>query len=890
MSPATAGQPALGALGLASPVARFLHTAPAGLILCAGVEVVRSRTFAVQTCFLVVASLIPVAPSAAYEIEPLCSYPEDSRWDLAFTPNPAPAPEVPMCAPRSGPRFEEGLDDRDARRALARARNLASQGRQGEAVLALRIVSTKFPRLADYVALEEGEYRMADGADPLACAAFERASESPHRDLAVRAKVRHTACLLGLGDRRGDRELEALIQAYPELPQREELELLQAQAFELRGEPQAAAARYRAIDLMSPGAPRAERARAALERLRREGVEIRELTLAQQADRTERLTRGGYHEMARPELARLRAMDLPRPIAQQLARSAARIARVEGRFTDAEQLLREAVGLPTDNPQASRALEARASNLARAARETEALEAELRRLRRGPISRQPTGRVLAVLKMAARGGLQEHVDDMLRELARRNRVPPNAIFDAAIIAAGTGDDALVEPLFASLLSQSRYRVPALYHHARTLERLGRISEARRQYAEVIAEDSTQLPYYALWARQRLRETRTVQTGPGSTLAAWIPGRLACSVGPYTPQPVELTGKMGRSHPLDDATCTMPNAASPATTSEAMEAITAALDPGLAVDPPRVAPARPPVELTAAEIEAQLAPLADAHGEAFPWLLRALDLVRLGELRAATDELHATYIAYREAGRSGTLRAGFVAVLRGAAPARDTVSRTIWRARRGLPSEARAVLARLSAALGDPGLAIRWNGNFDVTGLRPRAYEDIVVDAAARHGVEPELLLAVMRVESIYNPRIISYAGAIGLMQIMPRTGRLIANRLERDDFTVDRLLEPEVNIEFAAWYLASLIERWDGRIPLALASYNGGPHNVRRWLHDHATSMPLDAFLERIPFSQTHRYVRRVLTHYEAYRAQDDRQFVQLDVALPTARPDSTAF
>ncbi len=178
----------------------------------------------------------------------------------------------------------------------------------------------------------------------------------------------------------------------------------------------------------------------------------------------------------------------------------------------------------------------------------------------------------------------------------------------------------------------------------------------------------------------------------------------------------------------------------------------------------------------------------------------------------------------------------------------------------------------------------------MAGPRPRAYAELVEAAARRHGVEPELLFAVMRVESVYNPRIISYAGAIGLMQIMPRTGRLIAHSLGREDFTVDQLLEPEVNIDFAAWYLASLIRRFDGRLPLAIASYNGGPHNVRRWMRDHSESMPLDAFLERIPFSQTHRYVRRVLTHYAAYRAQRGLAVAELDVELPDATPDPLAF
>ncbi len=294
-------------------------------------------------------------------------------------------------------------------------------------------------------------------------------------------------------------------------------------------------------------------------------------------------------------------------------------------------------------------------------------------------------------------------------------------------------------------------------------------------------------------------------------------------------------------------------------------------------------------LSREEIVQLLAPLAEERGEAFPWLRRALDLVRLGEMRAATDELHETYAAWRDARGSGSLRAGLVAVMRGNAPPHHRVSMPTWRERRGLPASATATLARVCAALGDHGLAIRFGG-FDVAGPRPRAYADIVEAAAHRYDIEPELLFAVMRVESVYNPRIISYAGAIGLMQIMPRTGRLIAHRLGRDDFTVDQLLKPEVNIEFAAWYLSSLIERFDGRLPLAIASYNGGPHNVRRWMRDCADTMPLDAFLERIPFDQTHRYVRRVLTHYAAYRAQRGRPLVRLDVHLPEVEPDPLAF
>jgi soluble lytic murein transglycosylase len=129
-----------------------------------------------------------------------------------------------------------------------------------------------------------------------------------------------------------------------------------------------------------------------------------------------------------------------------------------------------------------------------------------------------------------------------------------------------------------------------------------------------------------------------------------------------------------------------------------------------------------------------------------------------------------------------------------------------------------------------------------------------------------------------------------LMQIMPHTGMRIARALGNTDFNPRELLEPSTNIEFAGWYLASLISRFDGRIPLAIAAYNGGPHNVRLWMKAHPKDMPLDAFLERIPFRETHRYVRRVLSHYSAYRAQQNLAMLNLADTLPRQRPDTVAF
>jgi soluble lytic murein transglycosylase len=129
------------------------------------------------------------------------------------------------------------------------------------------------------------------------------------------------------------------------------------------------------------------------------------------------------------------------------------------------------------------------------------------------------------------------------------------------------------------------------------------------------------------------------------------------------------------------------------------------------------------------------------------------------------------------------------------------------------------------------------------------------------------------------------------LQIMPRTGRLIARARGIDGFHPADLLDPTLNLDFAAWYLASLLDRFDGRLPLAIAAYNGGPHNVRRWMAEYGSSMPLDAFLERIPFTQTHRYVRRVLANYSAYRQLEGRPMEALSMALPTLEtPDPVGF
>lgn len=146
---------------------------------------------------------------------------------------------------------------------------------------------------------------------------------------------------------------------------------------------------------------------------------------------------------------------------------------------------------------------------------------------------------------------------------------------------------------------------------------------------------------------------------------------------------------------------------------------------------------------------------------------------------------------------------------------------------------------------------------------PLAYEDLLSAEAQRYGLDPLLLAALIRQESLFEPVAESYAGARGLGQVMPATGEGIARSLDVDDFYLDDLYRPSVSIRFAAFYLSAQMRRFDDQILVALAAYNGGPGNTLRWLEDDGDD--LDLFVEVITASQSRLYLQRVYEHYITY-------------------------
>jgi soluble lytic murein transglycosylase len=147
---------------------------------------------------------------------------------------------------------------------------------------------------------------------------------------------------------------------------------------------------------------------------------------------------------------------------------------------------------------------------------------------------------------------------------------------------------------------------------------------------------------------------------------------------------------------------------------------------------------------------------------------------------------------------------------------------------------------------------------------PLARFALVTRTAEEAGVSPSLLFGLIRQESLFQPLVTSRAGAVGLMQVMPATGRLLA-RLEKKRGRPN-LADPAENLRLGARYLASLLKLFGGDEIAALAAYNAGPGRVARWRREGRKLRP-DELLESIPMKEPRDYVKRVLYYQGAYAA-----------------------
>ena len=195
---------------------------------------------------------------------------------------------------------------------------------------------------------------------------------------------------------------------------------------------------------------------------------------------------------------------------------------------------------------------------------------------------------------------------------------------------------------------------------------------------------------------------------------------------------------------------------------------------------------------------------------------------------------------------------------------------------------RLILAELNNKLGNYGEAFRLNRrNYEryfirkkwdekigfIKNLYPLFYDDVIFPLANKRDVDPLLIYALMKRESLFQKRVKSYANAYGLMQILPSTAQRLSKSLNYSEYNEPMdLYEPEININLGIYYLQNLIKQFDGSLPQVLASYNAGENRVEKWEKRYLKDDELDIFTELIPISQTRKYVKYVLYYYYVYQ------------------------
>ncbi len=150
-------------------------------------------------------------------------------------------------------------------------------------------------------------------------------------------------------------------------------------------------------------------------------------------------------------------------------------------------------------------------------------------------------------------------------------------------------------------------------------------------------------------------------------------------------------------------------------------------------------------------------------------------------------------------------------------------------------------------------------------IYPTPYADLVQQESRTYGIDPRMLYALMRQESLFNPHATSWVGARGLAQVMPTTGAGIAQQIDMAGFETADLYRPHISIRFGAYYIAQQITTMEGSIVGGLAAYNGGPGNAWRWAGG-ATVADRDTFTETIDYQETRNYVKRVYGFYGVYQ------------------------
>ncbi|WP_198265113.1 transglycosylase SLT domain-containing protein [sulfur-oxidizing endosymbiont of Gigantopelta aegis] len=205
-------------------------------------------------------------------------------------------------------------------------------------------------------------------------------------------------------------------------------------------------------------------------------------------------------------------------------------------------------------------------------------------------------------------------------------------------------------------------------------------------------------------------------------------------------------------------------------------------------------------------------------------------------------------------------------------------------RKQMPNDDRAIAAKVAQHWG-------WHNRAIITMAHTKERNDIdlrfpilqkerVIKYSHKHKLQPAYTLAVIRRESAFATDARSRVGALGLMQIMPATGKVIARKLKVKFNSKNQLLSPETNVKFGTKYLNMMLKKFYKQPALASAAYNAGGHRVRAWLPD-GQDMKADRWIESIPFKETREYVSSILAYTAIYEQRLDLPQTRLSAVMP---------
>ena len=186
-----------------------------------------------------------------------------------------------------------------------------------------------------------------------------------------------------------------------------------------------------------------------------------------------------------------------------------------------------------------------------------------------------------------------------------------------------------------------------------------------------------------------------------------------------------------------------------------------------------------------------------------------------------------------------------------------------------PEHEAMVMAQWALQTGNISYAIDYvisSGKWDALDYRfPIAYRNFYEKYAQQNDVDLSFLYGISRQESMLNHKIRSWAGAVGLMQVMPGTARDIARKEQWKFRGANSLTDPETNIRYGSTYIRWMLDKFDNNRVLAAAAYNAGPGRIPQWASDDAQKRDVAMYVETIPFTETRKYVQNVILYDAIY-------------------------